>query len=258
MVEETKEPERIFPRTMLMGLGIAAVLYMLVAVSVVSVLTPGELETIRESEGRALLEVVSKGAPDFPIDKVFPFLAVFAVANTALINMLMASRLVYGMAKQRVLPKQLAAVLPERRTPWLAVVFTTVLALLLIWYVTSDKESNIVANLSSTTALLLLCVFALVNVACMVLRTRRADHGRTFFTAPRFLPPVAAVFCLYLAGPWVDREGIVYQIAGGLMVIGVGLWVVTWLLNRVTNDDDAPPRFANVDHMDIDPTDDPR
>ncbi len=258
MVEETKEPERIFPRTMLMGLGIAAVLYMLVAVSVVSVLTPGELETIRESEGRALLEVVSKGAPDFPIDKVFPFLAVFAVANTALINMLMASRLVYGMAKQRVLPKQLAAVLPERRTPWLAVVFTTVLALLLIWYVTSDKESNIVANLSSTTALLLLCVFALVNVACIVLRTQRADHNLTFFTAPRVLPPLAAVLCLYLAGPWVDRDGIVYQIAGGLMAIGVGLWVVTWLINLFANKDDEPPQFSDIEHMDIDPTDDPR
>ncbi len=43
MVEETRNPERIFPRTMLTGLGIAVILYMLVAVSVVSVLTPAEL-----------------------------------------------------------------------------------------------------------------------------------------------------------------------------------------------------------------------
>ncbi|MDR6119399.1 amino acid transporter [Aeromicrobium sp. SORGH_AS981] len=104
MVEEVKEPNKIFPRTMLTGLGIAVLLYMLVAVSVVTVLTAPELKDISDSEGRALLEVVSKGAPDFPIDRVFPFLAVFAVANTALINMLMASRLLYGMAKQGVLP----------------------------------------------------------------------------------------------------------------------------------------------------------
>ena len=63
MVEETHEPERIFPRSMLTGLGIAVILYMLVAVSVVAVLTPTELADIRESEGRALLEVVSKGSP---------------------------------------------------------------------------------------------------------------------------------------------------------------------------------------------------
>ncbi len=59
------------------------------------------------------------GSPDFPIDKVFPFLAVFAVANTALINMLMASRLLYGLANQDVLPRSLGKVSPqhaERRT----------------------------------------------------------------------------------------------------------------------------------------------
>src|SRR5690606_29837957 len=117
MVEETKEPERIFPRTMLLGLGIAVFLYILVAVAVVSVLSADELRRIGESEGRALVEVVHKGAGDFPIDKVFPFLAVFAVANTALINMLMASRLLYGMANQRVLPTALGKVLPGRRTP---------------------------------------------------------------------------------------------------------------------------------------------
>ena len=258
MVEETKEPERIFPRTMFMGLGIAAVLYMLVAVSVVSVLSADQLENIYQSEGRALVEVVHVGSPDFPIDRLFPFLAVFAVANTALINMLMASRLIYGMARQRVLPKQLGLVLPGQRTPWSAIVFTTLLALLLIWYVTSDPDSNIVANLSSTTALLLLCVFALVNVACLVLKRKRADHEKTFFTAPMAVPPVAALLCLYLAGPWVDRDGIVYEIAGGLMVVGVGLWLVTWLINRVANKEEEPPHFTDVERMDINPTDDPR
>lgn len=249
MVEETKDPERIFPRTMLMGLGIAAVLYMLVAVSVVSVLGELELEQIYRSEGRALVEVVHKGSPDFPIDKIFPFLAVFAVANTALINMLMASRLVYGMARQRVLPRQLGMVLAGRRTPWFAIVFTTVLALALIWWVTSDPDNNVVANLSSTTAFLLLCVFTIVNIACLVLKRKRADHDKRFFTAPVAIPVIAAAFCLYLAGPWVDRDESVYEVAGGLMVVGVGLWMVTWVINRFANKDQAPPRFVDVEHM---------
>lgn len=256
MVEETKDPERIFPRTMFMGLGVAALLYILVAISVVSVLSPGELQTIRESEGRALLEVVGKGAPDFPMDKVFPFLAVFAVANTALINMLMASRLVYGMARQRVLPKQLGAVLPGRRTSYIAIAFTTVLALALIWYVSSDPDSNIVSNLGSTTALLLLCVFAIVNIAAIVLRNRRPETEKKFFTAPKWLPYLAAVLCLYLAGPWVDRDGLVYEIAGGLMVIGVVLWAITWLVNKFLNKDDEPPHFSDIEHMDVNPDDD--
>ncbi|MGO1884238.1 MAG: APC family permease [Citricoccus sp.] len=237
MVEETKDPVRIFPRTMLTGLGIAVLFYMLVAVSAVAVLSPTELARIGEAEGRALLEVVAKGSPDFPVDRVFPFLAVFAVANTALINMLMASRLVYGMAKQNVLPRTLGKVLPRRRTPWVAILFTTLLALFLIWYVTSDPESNIVTNLSSTTALLLLCVFSVVNVACIVLRRRRgpdAESGRAF-QSPRLLPYLAAVLSLYLVGPWVDRDPVVYQIAGGLMVLGVLLWILTYFINRAAH-----------------------
>ncbi|MCO4253859.1 APC family permease [Pseudarthrobacter cellobiosi] len=241
MVEETKHPEKIFPRTMLTGLGISVLLYMLVAVSVVSVLSPTELENIREAEGAALLEVVHKGSPDFPIDRVFPFLAVFAVANTALINMLMASRLIYGMARQNVLPPALGKVLPGRRTPWAGILFSTVLALGLIWYVTSDAKSNIVANLSGTTAFLLLCVFTVVNVACLVLRRKRDPNRKVFFTSPGQLPLLAALLCAFLAGPWVGRNVIQYQIAGGLMAIGVVLWFITWLINRRTNGADGEP-----------------
>lgn len=230
MVEEVKDPNRIFPKIMLTGLGIAVLIYMLVAIAVVTVLTAPELKNISDSEGRALLEVVSQGAPGAPIDKIFPFLAVFAVANTALINMLMASRLLYGMAKQGVLPRQLGAVLPGRRTPWVSVLFSTALALGLIFYVTRDAESNVVANLSNVTAFLLLCVFAIVNVACLILRrdsTGSADH----FVSPGILPILGAFLCVFLAGPWVDRPTTVYVIAGGLMLIGVGLWFLTYLLN---------------------------
>jgi APA family basic amino acid/polyamine antiporter len=234
MVEEIEEPQKIFPRTMLTGLGIAVILYMLVAVSVVSVLTSDQIKTINEEEGRALLSVVSIGAPDFPIDKVFPFLAVFAVANTALINMLMASRLIYGMARQDVLPRRLGAVLPGRRTPWAAIVFTTAMALGLIFYVRQDPDSDIVVNLASVTSLLLLCVFAVVNIACMVLRGKKHDHVKSFFTSPGPLPYLGAFLCLFLVGPWVDRESIVYEIAGGLMVIGVALWAITFAINKAT------------------------
>ncbi len=50
------------------------------------------------------MKVVTAGAPIVPFDQIFPLISMFAVANSALINMLMASRLLYGMARQRVLP----------------------------------------------------------------------------------------------------------------------------------------------------------
>ncbi len=242
MVEETKDPVRIFPRTMLTGLGIAVIIYMLVAVSVVTVLTSDQIADA--TEGRALLEVVRVGAPDFPIDKVFPFLAVFAVANTALINMLMASRLLYGMANQDVLPRALGKVSPNRRAPYMGIAFSTVLALGLIIYVSARAEDEVVVNLASVTSLLLLAVFTVVNVACLILRR---DDNPGGFRSPGLTPAVGAVLCAFLLGPWVDRDALIYQIAAGLMLIGIVLWGITWLINRSTQDRETS--FKDVDQL---------
>jgi APA family basic amino acid/polyamine antiporter len=242
MVEETREPERIFPRALLTGLGISVILYMLVAISVVTVLTSDQIA--EAPEGGALLEVVSVGAPDFPIDRVFPFLAVFAVANTALINMLMASRLLYGLAHQDVLPRALGKVSPNRRAPYAGIIFSTLLALGLIVYVANRAESDIVLNLASTTSLLLLAVFTVVNIACLVLRR---DGRESRFRSPGITPAIAAVACLFLIGPWVDRDAIVYEIAAGLMVIGVVLWAITWAINRGGRGQRTG--FRDIDHL---------
>ena len=247
MVEETENPERIFPRVMLTGLGIAVILYMLVAISVVSVLTSDEIVKLVEEESPTLVAVVSQGAPDFPIDKLFPFLACFAVANTALINMLMASRLLYGLANQDVLPRTLGKVSPNTRSPWAAVIFSTLLALGLIYYVASRPESDVVLNLASVTALLLLGVFTVVNIACLALRV---DGRESRFKSPGYTPALAAALCLFLVGPWVDRDVLIYQIAGWLLLIGVALWVITWLINRGSRA--KKTGFRDIDHMEDD------
>jgi amino acid transporter len=243
MVEETREPERIFPRVMITGLGIAVIIYMLVAISVVTVLSSEQIADA--ADGRALLEVVRIGAPDFPIDKVFPFLACFAVANTSLINMMMASRLLYGLANQDVLPRTLGKVSPNRRAPYAGIIFSTLLALGLIVYVAEKAESDVVVNLAGVTSLLLLGVFTIVNIACLVLRR---DGRESLFRSPGPTPAIAAVATAFLIGPWVDREGIVYEIAAVLLVIGVALWAITWLTNRGVRA--KKTGFRDIEHMD--------
>jgi APA family basic amino acid/polyamine antiporter len=231
MVEETHDPGRTFPRVMFAGLGVCAVLYMLVAVSVIMVIPTGDLADPSNPEAGILLDVVKIGAPGLPIDTIFPFLTIFAVGNTALINMLMASRLVYGLARQDVLPRSLGKVLPGRRSPWTAILFTTVVALGLISYVRLRSDSNIVVALSGTTGLLLLCVFAVVNVVVLILRREHTGRG---FRAPTPIPVVAAVLCAFLAGPWArdPEDWIQYRIAAGLLAVGIVLWALTWLTNR--------------------------
>ncbi|ARQ70356.1 APC family permease [Streptomyces marincola] len=218
MAEETKDPVRIFPRVMLIGLTITGVIYVLVAVASVTLVAPSEL-----GEGETpLLKVVEAGAPGFPLD-LFAWITMFAVSNSALINMLMASRLLYGMSRERTLPAPLGRVLPRRRTPWVAIVFTTLLAFLLIGW--ADLGS-----LGGTTSLLLLCVFAVVNVAVLVLRRDRVAHRH--FRAPTALPVIGAVLCAYLAGPLAGRPADDYRIAGWLMVVGLALWAAVWLADR--------------------------
>jgi amino acid transporter len=221
MAEECKQPRRIFPKVLLLGLGITGLIYVLVSISAIALVPADQL-----SEGETpLLQVVEAGAPGFPLG-LFGVITMFAVANTALINMLMASRLVYGLARERVLPPVLGGVHPGRRTPIPAILFTTALAFGLITFV------GAVPALGGTTALLLLMVFTVVNVAVLVLRRDRvdADHFRT----PTVLPVVGALACGFLATPLAGRPAEQYKIAGVLLAIGVVLWGITVLVNRRT------------------------
>ncbi|GAA1353532.1 APC family permease [Saccharothrix algeriensis] len=218
MAEECRDPVRIFPRAVLWGMGIAALVYVLVAVTSSLLIPADELAGAGSS---ALLRVVQVGAPGFPL-WVFSLIGLFAVINSALINMLMASRLVYGMSRERIIPKVFGAVHPFRRTPWTAIVFTSGVAIVLV-------STTDIAKLGGTTALLLLVVFTIVNVAVLVLRKDPVGHRH--FRAPTWVPVLGALTCAYLASPLSGRPAEDYVIA--LYLLGAGL--VLWLINRVAH-----------------------
>ncbi|MET3845034.1 APC family permease [Bradyrhizobium sp. OAE829] len=233
MAEECKDPTRHFPKVLLAGLAITGVIYVLVSISAITLVAPEQL-----GEGETpLLQVVQKGAPGFPL-WIFGFITMFAVANSALINMLMASRLVYGMSREHVLPPTLGKVHAKRRTPYVAIGFTTLLAFGLITFVGE------VPALGGTTALLLLCVFTVVNVAVLVLRRDPVDHQH--FRTPTILPILGAVFCAFLTGPWTGRDPVQYRVAGVLLAVGVVLWFVTVMVNRATGVARADPDAGNL------------
>ncbi|MBA2699590.1 MAG: APC family permease [Nocardioidaceae bacterium] len=230
MAEETQDPARIFPKIMLTGLGITGTIYVLVSITAVALVPVGDLTN--DDLPEALVQVVQAGAPGLPMDRLFPFIAMFAVANSALINMLMASRLLYGMAQQDVLPRVLGRVHPVRRTPYVSVAFTTLIAIGLITYVVLKLDEDAISLLGGTTSLLLLCVFTVVNIAVLVLRRDRVEGHH--FTTPTPLPILGALLCAFMTGPWArDEEQMKqYEIAGWLLAVGIVLWLMTWLFNR--------------------------
>ena len=182
VAEETRNPSRVFPPALFAGLGIALAVYILVTL-IAGMAVP--VDTLSESDG-PLLEVVQLG-PLAMSTKVFSAIALFALTNGALINMIMASRLIYGMAAQGIVPRGLGRVHGGRRTPWVAIIFVALLALALV--ALGDLES-----LADTTVLLLLGVFVCVNVAVLLLRSDPVDHEH--WRAPTALPVLGAIACL--------------------------------------------------------------
>lgn len=216
LAEETRDPVRSYPRALFGGLAVAGTIYLLVTLTASTVVPTGQLSA---SSG-PLLEVIREGPLDISLD-VFALIALLAVSNGALINMIMASRLVYGMARRGIVPPLLGRVLPGRRTPHVAIAFTTALAAVLI--ATGD-----VGALADTTVLLLLAVFATVNVTVLVLRGDRVDGPH--FRAPSACPLLGAVVSLALIAHTLVDDPAVGARAGLLLALGVALWVVNRLV----------------------------
>jgi APA family basic amino acid/polyamine antiporter len=216
VAEETRDPSRVFPRALFLGLGIAGVVYMLVTVIASMAVPTGKLV---DSSG-PLLEVVDQG-PLAMSTKVFAGIALFALTNGALINLIMASRLVYGMSREGIVPEALGRVHAGRNTPYVAIVFTASLAALLV--IVGNLET-----LADTTVLLLLFVFVCVNAAVLVLRREPVEHEH--FRAPTFVPVLGVLACIALIIQKAFDDPAIFAYAGGMIAIGIALWAI----NRAT------------------------
>lgn len=209
VAEETQDPQHAYPVALFGGLFIAGAIYLAVTVVASMAVPTGELS----GSSGPLLEVVSRGPLAMPAE-VFSFIALLAVANGALINLIMASRITYGMASQGIVPRAFGRVHEGRRTPWVAIVFTSAVAIALV--ITGD-----LASLADTTVLLLLAVFVMVNVAVLVLRRSPVDHDH--FRAPTVVPVAGIAVC---AGLMTQKSPETFARAGVLLGAGVLLWLV--------------------------------
>jgi amino acid transporter len=216
VAEETKRPSRTFPRALFTGIAIAGGLYLLVTLTASYVVPTDRLS----GSDAPLLEVVEQGPLDIST-RLFAFIALMAVANSALINMIMASRIVYGMADQGIVARIFGRTLPSRRTPVVAILFTTAIAVVLI-------STGDLSTLADTTVVLLLAVFTIVNIAVLVLRRESVDHEH--FHAPSVFPVLGALVSVALLVDTALDDASVFLRAVLLLAVGALLWVVNRLL----------------------------
>lgn len=217
LAEEAREPARDIPRAILTSVGVSTVLYVLVALASVALLEPSRLAESRSP----LVDAMRAGAPR--LAGALGGVALFATANTALISVTSASRLLFGIAREGDAPRALTFVLPGRRTPAVAVVLVSVAAVAFL-------PLGGVGLVGSVASLLALVAFAAVNAALIKLR-RRAPNAERPFRVPGSVvgwPVLAALgvaLCLALA---TQFDPVAYAVAAGSLVLGVVMGAIPW------------------------------
>lgn len=162
VAEEVKDVSRTMPRAIILTLGITFLLYMMLSVVAVLAVDPDEIGV----SAAPLALLYERGGGASP--KIIGLIGIVAIVNGALIQMIMAARVLYGLASQKLLPAPLARIHPVTRTPLVATVLVTVLVL-------AFALPLRIGILAEATAAITLTVFALVNLALW--RIKRRDTG---------------------------------------------------------------------------------
>ena len=212
VAEECHDPRRTIPVALISAMVVGASIYVAVAITSVSVVPWRELA----AAPGPLTEVMRRAAPAIPVT-VFAGITLFAVANTALVNYVTSSRMIYGMAHQGLLPSALGKVGARTHSPYPAT-----LALLLVLIPLALFGG--IAELASATVLLLLVVFAVVNVALFVLQ-KRPGEAKGKFEVPRWVPALGTAVCgVLIVVRLTSRSWQAPALAGGLLTGMVALY----------------------------------
>ncbi|QLZ70591.1 amino acid permease [Legionella sp. PC1000] len=216
IAEEVKEPKKNLPRAILSSVGIAGIMYLGVSWVATTIIPGSELST---SEA-PLLDVVSKASPVLP-KSLFSIIAIFAVSNSALLNYITASRLLYGMSKEKLLPKLLQRVHSKFHTPYTAIFLIFPIVLCLV------STSNL-GDLASSTSAIVLIVFSLSNMALIKIKlnAKKEKISTEIFRIP-FLVPCLAIVLNLSAILFLPLHSIIPAV----ILIGI-CGFITWIIMK--------------------------
>lgn len=164
--EETKNAAKVIPRALVLSLGISTLLYILVAVSSISVLGAEELG----NSPAPLTAVVSKALPEAGI--LMSLIALFATANTVLVILIVVSRMLYGLACNNTFPAICGRV-GGRKTPYVSVFIVMLLSIAFLLI-------GGMKTIAMLTDVGIFVVYVFVNASLIWLRYRAPAAKRTF------------------------------------------------------------------------------
>jgi len=215
IAEEVKKPARNLPRAIVYSIIVTTVLYCLTAISVVSILPYDEI-----ANSQAPLSSVVSAVLGPTGGIIMSFIALFATANTVLIMMIVTSRMMYGMARDKALPEGLSKVSTKFKTPALAVLVTMILTIIPLGLFFFGDISTV----AEATVFGVLITFFLVNLSLIVLRKKKPELERPFKLKPniRWLPIVSLLGCIACFGlffSFANLEGLLTIIIQAIIVL---------------------------------------
>jgi APA family basic amino acid/polyamine antiporter len=185
VAEEVRDPKRTLPRAIFLTLVISTLLY--VCVVWIALVAVGHAELARSEAPLALVfERLTGLSP-----RSMSLIALVATLNGIIVQIIMSSRVLYGLARLGDLPAALATVGKRTRTPVVATALSTALVLVLALALPLHE-------LAESTSRLTLVVFAVVNVSLIRIKRRPAPSPGGIFLAPAWVPWAGAAACVLL------------------------------------------------------------
>jgi amino acid transporter len=182
IAEEARNPVRDMPIAIIISMILATLLYIAVAVTSIRQIGPEALAASRAP----LAELVSRSGYS---PALISFISMIAVVNGALVQIIMASRVLYGMGTRKLVWIRFAEINQQTQTPVIATVFASAMVLILALLF----PIGILAQITSTV---MLCLFTVVNISLIVIKHRKEQAPGIQF--PMWVPIIATGLCLLL------------------------------------------------------------
>lgn len=236
VAEETVDPAKSFPRALIGGMLTAGVIYVLVSMAAAVVLDPDTLAQIADDGDPALIDVVTSGA--LPIAAsvlvvVFSLIAMTAITNTTLVASVTQARILYGMAREDIVPRVFGRLHPTRRSPWVGLIFSVLVVSGLL------LTGAILETLLAVTVIFTLVIYGLVIVSA--LKLRGTDEGPDTFTAPTWLLVIGIVGNLGILVYVVVEDPSTLLYCAGLLAVGGVLFALEYFFGSRDASDSPDP-----------------
>ncbi len=187
LAEETRDPQRTLPRAMFITLAVSMVLYVLVTAVAVLAVEPATLAADPAPLATVFHRVTGASGA------LIAVIAIAATLNGVIVQIIMASRVLYGLASQGRLPRFLARIHGRTGTPVTATILATALIAVL-------GLAFPIGLLAEWTSRFTLSIFVLVCAALIVIKRKGTPAPEGTFIVPIWVPAIGIVLNLALLG----------------------------------------------------------